>query len=171
MLDIGGSHGLYSIELCRKNPNLSSTILELPGAMDRASAIAAEQGLTDRVKFRQGNALTDDLGDQKYDLVLINNVVHHFTAPQNIELAQKIIRALKPGGMYAVGEIIRNNKPGEGGAVAAATGLYFSMTSQSGTWSVEDIHSWQEKAGLQLQKPISLLSIPGFKIVIASRLS
>ena len=41
MLDIGGSHGLYSIELCKKYPSLTSTILELPGAIDRASAIAA----------------------------------------------------------------------------------------------------------------------------------
>lgn len=29
MLDIGGSHGLFSIELCKKHPALSSTILEL----------------------------------------------------------------------------------------------------------------------------------------------
>ena len=33
MLDIGGSHGLYSIELCKKNKGLSSTILELPAAV------------------------------------------------------------------------------------------------------------------------------------------
>ena len=32
MLDIGGSHGLYSIELCKKHPALESTILELPGS-------------------------------------------------------------------------------------------------------------------------------------------
>jgi hypothetical protein len=50
MLDIGGSHGLYSIELCKKNPLLSSTILELPVAIDRARAIAAQHGHTYRVK-------------------------------------------------------------------------------------------------------------------------
>ena len=37
---------------------------------DRASAIAAEHGLTDRVKYRAGNALTDDLGEQQYDCLL-----------------------------------------------------------------------------------------------------
>src|SRR4029079_19385219 len=42
MLDIGGSHGLYSIELCKKYPSLMSTILELPGAIARASAISAK---------------------------------------------------------------------------------------------------------------------------------
>src|SRR5436190_7640848 len=89
MLDIGGSHGLYSIELCKNNPGLSSTILELPGAIDQASKIAAADGLTDSIKYQAGNALTDDTGENKYDLVMINNVVHHFTKEQNLALAKK----------------------------------------------------------------------------------
>ncbi|MDX1640504.1 MAG: hypothetical protein R3220_02315, partial [Balneolaceae bacterium] len=28
MLDIGGSHGLYSVEMCRKYPNLEATVLD-----------------------------------------------------------------------------------------------------------------------------------------------
>jgi hypothetical protein len=30
MLDLGGSHGLYSIELCKRNPDLKATIVDLP---------------------------------------------------------------------------------------------------------------------------------------------
>ena len=167
MLDIGGSHGLYSIELCKKYSSLSSTILELPGAIDRASAIAAQHGLTDRVQYKAGNALTDDLGEQHYDLVMINNVVHHFTAEENIKLANKVARALKPGGMYAIGEFIRRHKPGEGGAVAATSGLYFALISESGTWSEEEMRSWQQQAGLKPQKPVSFMTLPGWKMLAA----
>jgi 2-polyprenyl-3-methyl-5-hydroxy-6-metoxy-1,4-benzoquinol methylase len=169
MLDIGGSHGLYSIELCKKYPSLSSTILELPGAIERASKIAAEHGLTDRIRYKAGNALTDDLGELQYDLIMINNVVHHFTAEQNIGLAKKISFALKPGGIYGIGEFIRQNKPGEGGAVAATSGLYFALISSSGTWSKEEMTSWQEQAGLKPQKPISLITLPGWKMILASK--
>ena len=158
MLDIGGSHGLYSIELCRNNPDFSSTILELPGAIDRASAIAAKHGLTDRIKYQAGNALTDELGTEQYDLIMINNVVHHFTSDENYMLAKKIAAALKPGGLYAIGELIRMNKPGEGGAVGATSGLYFALTSSSGTWSVAEINDWQVKAGLKPKKPMSVMS-------------
>jgi tRNA A22 N-methylase len=42
MLDIGGSHGLFSIELCKKHSSLSSTIMELPGSIEAASAIAKD---------------------------------------------------------------------------------------------------------------------------------
>ena len=169
MLDIGGSHGLYSIELCKKNQSLSSTILELPGAIDRASAIAAKHNLTDRVKYKAGNALTDDLGEQQYDLVMINNVVHHFTPEENRSLAKKIAKALKPGGIYSIGEFIRLQKPGEGGAVAATAGLYFSLTSSSGTWSEKEMRSWQTEAGLKPLKAISPMTLPGWKVLPANK--
>lgn len=169
MLDIGGSHGLYSTELCRRHPGLSSTILELPGAIERASAIAASQGLTDRVQYRAGNALAEDLGEAQYDLVMINNVVHHFTSEQNRNLAAKVFRALKPGGLYAIGEFIRLGSPGEGDAVSAAGGLYFSLTSESGTWSVEEIKGWQAGAGFASRGTLKLMTLPGWEVIVGAK--
>lgn len=169
MLDIGGSHGLFSIELCKKNPLLNSTILELPGAVESASAIAKRYDNTGRVKYIAGSALTDDLGTEQYELVMINNVVHHFTVEQNKALALKIARALKPGGIYAIGEFIRVEKPGEGGVIASTAGLYFSLTSASGTWSVSEMESWQKAAGLKIEKPVSVMAIPGWKMIVGRK--
>ncbi|MBK9270877.1 MAG: class I SAM-dependent methyltransferase [Saprospiraceae bacterium] len=169
MLDIGGSHGLYSIELCKKHPGLTSTILELPGAVDRASAIAARYGLGERVRYKAGDVLKEDLGDQKYDLIMINNVVHHFTEEQNVQLAQKVTKALKARGIFAIGEFIRGNKPGAGGAVASGAGLYFAFTSESGTWSEEEITAWQQSAGLKSTKSIGLMTLPGWKSILAQK--
>ena len=143
MLDIGGSHGLFSIELCKRHSSLFSTIMELPGAIEAASAIAKRYDTTSRVSYAAGNALTDDLGKENYDLIMINNVVHHFTSEQNFGLAKKIAAALKPGGIYAIGEFIRQSKPGEGGVVPSTTGLYFALTSSSGTWSIDEMKAWQ----------------------------
>lgn len=169
MLDIGGSHGLYSIELCKKYPGLSSTILELPAAIERASAIASNKGLGKRVRFQPGDALIDNLGDQVYDLILLNNVAHHFTAEDNLELTKKAALSLKPGGIFAVGEFIRDTQPGQGGLVASCSGLYFSLTSKSGAWSVEEINSWQREAGLKVKNPIMLMRLPGWQMLIATK--
>lgn len=169
MLDIGGSHGLYSIELCKKYPALTSTILELPGAIESASAIAKRYDTTGRVHYKAGDALNDDLGAEQYDLVMINNVVHHFIPEQNYALAAKVARALKPGGIYVIGEFIRAEKPGEGGAVGATSGLYFSLISASGNWSMSEMQSWQEKAGLKPEKPLTTMTIPGWKMVVARK--
>jgi SAM-dependent methyltransferase len=169
MLDIGGSHALYSIEICKRHPELNSTVLELPGALESAAAIAKRYDTTGRVKHKGGNALTDDLGVEQYDVVMINNVVHHFTIEQNKALANKIARALKPGGIYIIGEFIRANKPGEGGAVAATSGLYFSVISASGNWSEEEMRTWQSAAGLKPEKSITTITIPGWKMIVAKK--
>ena len=171
MLDIGGSHGLFSIELCKKHLSLHSTILELPGAIESASAIAQRYDETGRIKYKTGDALADDFGSEQYDLVMINNVVHHFTNEQNNALAIKAAKALKKNGIYAIGEFIRTEKPGEGGVIAATSGLYFSLTSASGTWSVNEMQRWQQQAGLKIEKPITVMTIPGWKMLVARRLS
>lgn len=169
LLDIGGSHGLYSIELCKKYPNLHSTVLELPGAIDSASSIAKRYDTTGRVTYKAGNALTDELGEAVYDMVMINNVVHHFTDEQNNALAAKVYRALKPNGIYIIGEIIRNDTPGQGGVLGAATSLYFSMTSASGNWSETEISGWQTKAGFTKLKTINAMSVPGWRMIVAKK--
>jgi hypothetical protein len=37
---------------------------------------------------------------------MINNVAHHFTPAQNVELAQRVVRALAPSGIYSAGEFL-----------------------------------------------------------------
>jgi SAM-dependent methyltransferase len=169
LLDIGGSHGLYSIELCRRYPSLNATILELPGAVDRASEIAAREGMAERVKYRVGNALADDLGEETFDVVMINNLVHHFSPDQNTELARRVARALAPGGIYAIGDFLRASSPGGGGGVPAVMDLYFALTSASGTWSADEITSWQRSAGLVPLKPIRFQSLPGWAALPSER--
>jgi SAM-dependent methyltransferase len=169
LLDIGGSHGLYSCELCKRQAGLHATILELPGAIDRASEIVAREGLGDRVKHRTGNALTDDLGEATFDLVMTNNLVHHFSAEQNAELAKRVARALSPGGVYAIGDFLRAPHPGAGGGVPAVMDFYFALTSASGTWSMDEITSWQRAAGLSPLKPVRFQSLPGWASLPAAK--
>jgi hypothetical protein len=41
MLDIGGSHGYYSVALCRRHSGLKSVILDLPNAVEHAAPLLA----------------------------------------------------------------------------------------------------------------------------------
>jgi SAM-dependent methyltransferase len=169
LLDIGGSHGLYSCELLKRYPALKATILELPGAVDRAGEIARREGLGDRLQHWVGDALKDDLGEATFDVVIVNNLVHHFTNDQNVELAKRIARALSPGGVYAIGDFQRASHPGAGGVVPAVMDLYFALTSASGTWSMEDIASWHRAAGLNVMRAFQFPSLPGWISVPAGK--
>src|SRR5215216_2988402 len=167
MLDIGGSHGYYSVSLCRRNDGLRSVILDLPEAVDQAAPLLAAEGMGDRVAHRAGNALTDDLGTDAYDIVLIAQVVHHFSEEQNRELAKRVARALRPGGVYAVLDAFRPRTASDAGQVGALLEFYFALTSQAGTWAVEEISDWQREASLAPRKPVRFRTAPGIGIQAA----
>ena len=162
MLDIGGGHGYYSVALCRRHPSLSSTILDLPAAVEQSRPILAAEGMSDRVKHRAGNALTDDLGIEMWDLVFMANLVHHFDAGTNRDLMRQVARALRPGGTCVIAELIRAPRPEEAGQIGGLTGLYFAITSAGGTCSYEEMAAWQRDAGLKPMKPIRLRMSPGY---------
>jgi predicted O-methyltransferase YrrM len=167
MLDIGGSHGYYSVALCRRHEGLRSVVLDLPQAVEHAAALLAAEGMGDRVVHRAGNALTDDLGTEEYDLIFAAQLVHHFSEAQNRELAARAARALRPGGVYAILDEFRPRSAKDAGQVGALLEFYFALTSQSGTWAVEEISDWQRQAGLNPRRPIRFRTLPGLGIQAA----
>jgi SAM-dependent methyltransferase len=157
MIDVGGSHGYYSVALCRGLPHLRSAVLDLPEAINAAAPLLAAEKMGDRVVYREGNALAYDFGVEAFDLVLLSHLAHHFSASQNAELFQWLGRALRPRGVLAVIEPIRPENAGAVGQFAALSGLYFGLTSRSGTWTIDEIARWQLDAGLNpTSQPIML---------------
>lgn len=169
LLDIGGSHGLYSVCLCRRHAGLQATILDLPAAVEQSAPILARENMGDRVRHRAGNALTDDLGENVWDVVFLSQLVHHFTDEQNRAVMRGIARALRPGGVCAVVEVLRPASPEQAGGMGAVLDLYFAATSRSGTWPLATMQSWQRDAGLQVESPIHLRTLPGGAMAIGKR--
>jgi 2-polyprenyl-3-methyl-5-hydroxy-6-metoxy-1,4-benzoquinol methylase len=167
LLDIGGSHGYYSVALCRAHAQLSATVLDLPQAIQHAAPILAREHMGDRVVHRCGDALVDDLGDSEYDVIFVSSLVHHFDDKTNIELSRKCARALRRGGVHAIMDYIRVESPNDGGQVAWLMNFYFALTSRSGAWSFEDMSRWQRMAGLVPDKAIRFQRIPGSGLQIA----
>jgi predicted O-methyltransferase YrrM len=148
MLDIGGSHGHWSATFCRRYPNLRATILDLEVAIRYAAPILAKEGMGDRVVHRAGNALTDDLGEAAYDFVFISSLVHHFDDATNRTLMKKAARTLRPGGVVAIVDALRVDPSQKIRQIGGLLDFYFAMMSESGTWSAEEMMSWQREAHL-----------------------
>jgi len=161
MLDIGGSHGYFSVALCRRHPELRAVVLDLPQAIEHAAALLAKEGMGNRVVHRAGNAITEDLGTDTYDVVFTASLVHHLSEAENRDLAARVARALRPGGVYAIFDAFRPRTPKEAGQIPALLEFYFALTSQSGTWTSEEMAAWQRGAGLQPRRAIRLRTAPG----------
>jgi SAM-dependent methyltransferase len=169
MLDIGGSHGYFSVSLCRKYPNLNAVILDLPDAVRQAAPILADEKMGARVTHRAGNALTDDLGEGSVDVVFMSQLVHHFTDEQNRAVMKKIVRALRPGGVCAMLDSIRLENPGVGGQTAGLLDVYFAMMSESGTWPIDVMQDWLRASGLAPLPPIWVRTMPGGALVVGKK--
>ncbi len=166
MLDIGGAHGLYSLALCNKYPSLSSTVLDLPAAVEHAAPILQRYNSDNRIIHKTGNVLTDDLGENKYDFILMASVAHHFTAIENLLVTQKAYKALKPGGVFTIMEVLKPDKIVYNGNMLSALGnMFFALSSTSGAWSFQQIKDWQNIAGFRFYKKHTLISIPGYVCV------
>jgi len=169
MLDVGGSHGYFSVVLCRRHPGLQATVLDLPPAIQHAAPLLAREGMGDRVVLQAGNALTDDLGGSVYDLILMFGLVHHFDATTNRMLVAKLARALRPGGTLVIGEPLRPSSPGKGDQMGAFFDLYFALASQSGAWTLDEMRTWQSAAGLVPRRPIQHRFARRFGLQVADR--
>lgn len=164
LLDLGGSHGHFAAEICRRHSGLCAEVMDLPEAIEAAAPMLAAEGLGDRLAHRPGDALTADLGVEQYDLVLMSNLAHHFDAEQNRMLAKNVARALKPGGAFVIQEPARSERPGQARQVPALLGLYFAMQSRPGvrTWTVIEMAGWQRSAGLKVRRAVPLRTAPGW---------
>lgn len=171
MLDIGGSHGYLSAALCRRHPALRSVVLDLPEAVEQAAPLLAAEGMGDRVVHRVGDVLTDDLGTEQYDLILAFSLVHHFDAETNRALTVRCARALRPGGVFVIGDLMRPGSPETASGLDLFFDLYFALTSRSGLWSFEEMAEWQRAAGLKPRRPMRLVMGQGPGLQIGERLA
>jgi SAM-dependent methyltransferase len=171
LLDIGGSHGFYSVGLCKRNNNLRAVILELPEAIEAARPLLEKENMGDRIKYRPGDATKDDLGSGAWDVVFISNLVHHFDLATNRDITKRIFESLRPGGTFTILESIRPHSPeaAQKARLGALLDFFFAVTSQSGTWTIEEMAGWQKDAGFIPQKPKWLRSMPGYAQISAQK--
>jgi SAM-dependent methyltransferase len=171
MLDIGGSHGYISVALCRRYSGLRAVVLDLPQAVEQAAPLLEAEGMGERVTLRAGDALTDDLGTDAFDLILMFALVHHFDASTNQSLVARAARALRPGGLLVIGDLLRPESPLKGGAFDTFYDLYFALTSRSGLWSFREMAGWQRAAGLRPRRPLRLVPGQSFGLQIGERVA
>lgn len=157
LLDLAGSHGLLGAALCRRHPPMRSTVIDLPAALEAARALAGEAGVDDVVEHRAGDVLADDFGTGR-DVVLLANILHHFTREQNLDILTRAFACLEVGGTVAVWDLERpgpDDAPDLGGD---ATALFFRLTSSSRCFTAEDYRHWLAEIGfgsINVQRPVT----------------
>lgn len=104
VLDVGGGIG-GSARLLAQEHNCNVTVLDLTEEFVRAGEMLTERThLQDRVKFKVGSALDMPFDDNTFDLVWTQHSTMNIA--DKSKLFAEIHRVLKPGGRYALNEIM-----------------------------------------------------------------
>jgi 2-polyprenyl-3-methyl-5-hydroxy-6-metoxy-1,4-benzoquinol methylase len=107
ILDVAAGHGVYGIEVAKKNPRAQLVALDWAPVLEVARENARAAGLADRFSTIAGSAFEVDLGEN-YDIVLVPNFLHHFDPPTCVTFLKKVHSALRPGGCVAIVELVPN---------------------------------------------------------------
>jgi len=165
VVDLGGSHGLYSIELCKRFPRLHATIVDFPQALKFTKRFVDEHGLAARIGLEAGNFLEKDLPARSADAVLGFNIVHGLSPQHNEELFRKVKSMLKPrGSFFVVDQLIDPRGGGLRQFIPLMVGINLMNEVGGRAYSVEDVRRWSEQAGFKDVRT-RRLRLPGVNFV------
>lgn len=163
ILDLGGSHGLYAVGLCRTYPNIRATIVDFPGALRHATRFIESDHLTQRIDLLEADFIKSSLPG-KQDGILLFNVIHGFTEPENSDLICRALEALSPGGKIFILDQFRESGGGSklSRFIPLMVGLNLLNETGGTTYSVEQIKEW---CGSAVAVRYHRLHLPGIGLV------
>lgn len=101
VLDVACSHGYYGVNLAKAEPKARVWGVDWPNVLPITAKNYERNGISDRFSGIPGDMFSVPLGGP-YDVVMITNVLHHFSADTSTNLLRRLFDVLKPGGRIAV---------------------------------------------------------------------
>ena len=157
VLDLAAGSGIWGIALAQKSPRVRVTAVDWAGMIPTTKRITEKFGVQGRFDFIEGDLLEAHFGSA-YDIAILGHILHSEGEPRSRELLKKTFRALKSGGIIAIGEQLVNDQRTE-----PAFALMFAVqmlvnTEHGDTFSFNEIKGWLEDAGF---KKVRQLKAPG----------
>ena len=147
ILDLAGGPGAYAILMCQANPEASCVTVDLPAISAEASGYVAKFGLADRIECRSGDYHADTYEAEAYDVVTIFGALHQESPAQIVDILKRANRALRPGGMLVVLDMM-TDATHTAPKFSALFALNMALTTANG-WVFADteLKAWMREAG------------------------
>lgn len=105
LLDIGGNTGKFAIASARFKPDVSVTIMDLPGQLNMAKKNVEAAGLQDRISFVEANILDESVVPPSgYDVIWMSQFLDCFSEAQIESILRRCAKALPENGMVIIME-------------------------------------------------------------------
>jgi ubiquinone/menaquinone biosynthesis C-methylase UbiE len=173
LLDVGGNTGKWAIRCAQHSPDVSITILDLPGQVAAARQNVERLGLQARI-----DAQAIDLLDHTqpfpagFDAIWMSQFLVCFSEADALQLLKRAAAAMRPDSALYILETFWDRQEHEVASFCLqASSLYFTCLANGNSrmYKYSDIVAMIEAAGLQLEKATSTLGICSTLLVCRGR--
>lgn len=169
MLDVGGSHGLYTVEFCQKYPGLQGTVLDWEIGLEAARETLEEHPeMQERIDLVERDFEEEEL-PAGYDFAFLGNIIHGITPEGNRELFEKLAQATTDRGVVAILDQfagVSGSKFARG--VAGLSGFNLFLFSGGRSYEFDRVKEWFQDVGFTRVEHEKTRQ-PGFSLVIAQK--
>ena len=147
MLDVGGGSAAFDIELCRRYPDLTATVYELPTVAGIAAGKVKEAALPERIDTVAGDFFAESLPGG-YDTVLLSMILHDWAEDRCRAILRKCWAALPGGGQVIICELLVNDAR-TGPPAAALMSLNMLIETEGRNYTPAEYTAWLGDLGFQ----------------------
>lgn len=154
MINVGCGSGIYSITLCRHNPDLHATLLDTEEVLKTTNQLIMKSHLQDRINTQAADITRDPFGNNM-DVALLSDVLYQ-DSPKCLQILRSAYEALVPKGTLVIRGYYADPERSQPvfGSLFALGQLLFDANREF--TSITLIRSWIEKAGFKILKTHAL---------------
>lgn len=160
ILDVGAGSGVWSLTMATADPSIQVTCLDWPAVLPVAQQFAEQAGVRQQLELLPGSYQEVNLGESRYDLVILGNTTHLEDPDGNRALFERVHRALRPGGEILVIDVFAHNPAAALAGALYAIGLAL-RTARGAVYSAQEMTRFLLESGFTEPSFIPIKVTPG----------
>ncbi len=162
VLDVACGSACWSMPFAQANAGTRVEAVDFAPVLDVARHFAKSCGVEGQYIFRAGDIRRIRLGNAEHDVALLGHICHAEGEAHSKRLFRKVHKALRPGGLMLVADMIVDEKRlGEGtGAFALLFALNMLVHTERGDcFTASEYRAWAKAAGFR--RFAGAIAVPG----------
>jgi ubiquinone/menaquinone biosynthesis C-methylase UbiE len=156
VLDVAAGTGAWSLPFAQKIPNVRVTAVDYPEVTAVTRDYAGRFGVADRYDYWEGDLRQIDFGQKQFDVVILGHIIHSEGEKFGRALIARSYKALKPGGLLVIGEMIPNDTR-TGPPFPLLFGLNMILHTKEGdVFTMAQYKDWLRRAGFTAVKTLQV---------------
>jgi ubiquinone/menaquinone biosynthesis C-methylase UbiE len=163
LLDIGGNTGKWALECVAFDPDVTITIMDLPGQVEMAREQVKSRNLSNRVLFHETNILDERLPFPKhFDAIWMSQFLDCFSDVEIVSILKRCLSALSPDGFVYILEPFWDQQRFEASAFSLQqTSIYFTTMANGNSqmYQSDNFIGYIGQAGFKVVEQKNLVGV------------